>query len=198
MSSIFNIRNLRLPKLSRASVIIGTLAVVMALVARVRRLPALQEVDQHHGGGLLPGGERAVFRRQGRDHGHPRGFGRQDRARRRQDEGDLPLRQQVQGARQRVGGDPQPHAGGIAEHPVGAALQRRSGAGRQRGDPDRTHPGADGVGPTARQRRQHHLQTRPHPSSPRGHSGTSSSRSPTGWPARASRSTPRSTACRGR
>ena len=33
MSTIFDIRNLRLPKLSRASVIIGALAVVLALVA---------------------------------------------------------------------------------------------------------------------------------------------------------------------
>ena len=33
MSTVFDIRNLRMPKLSRASVIIGSLVVVLALVA---------------------------------------------------------------------------------------------------------------------------------------------------------------------
>ena len=39
-----------------------------------------------------------------------------------------------------------PDVGRLAEHPVGAAVQGRAGAGRQRGDPDRAHPGAGGVG----------------------------------------------------
>ena len=35
MTTIFNIRNLKLPSVSRASVIIGTLAVILALVAAI-------------------------------------------------------------------------------------------------------------------------------------------------------------------
>src|SRR4029077_13122369 len=35
MSTIFNVRNLKMPGLSRASVIIGTLVVILALVAAI-------------------------------------------------------------------------------------------------------------------------------------------------------------------
>ncbi|MDT5266326.1 MAG: phospholipid/cholesterol/gamma-HCH transport system substrate-binding protein, partial [Mycobacterium sp.] len=35
MSTIFNIRNLRLPALSRASVIVGTIVVILGLIAAV-------------------------------------------------------------------------------------------------------------------------------------------------------------------
>ena len=69
---------------------------------------------------------------------------------------------------------------------------------RQRGDPDGPHPGAGGVGRAAQQHHQHHLQTRIHGRSRQVRSVRSSSRSPTGWPARASRSTPRWTTCRRR
>ncbi|EUA43981.1 virulence factor mce family protein [Mycobacterium xenopi 4042] len=67
---------------------------------------ALPEVDQQHGGGLLHGDQRTLLRGQGPDHGCAGGFDRQDRARRRQDESDVPLQQQIQGARERTGGDP--------------------------------------------------------------------------------------------
>ncbi len=55
-----------------------------------------------------------------------------DRTGRRQDEGHLPLRQQVQGARQRDRVDPEPEPGGVARDPAVPALHRWSGAGRQR------------------------------------------------------------------
>ena len=62
-----------------------------------------------------------------------------------------------------------PTSGGLAGHPAGAALQGRPGDGRRRGDPGRTHPGPDRVGPAAQQHHQHHLPSwAPHPSSPKG------------------------------
>ena len=196
MSTIFNVRNLKLPNVSRAAVIIGSLVVVLALVARHRRLAALQEADQQHRRRVLPQHACAVSRRQGPDHGRPGRLDRLDRARRRQDEGDLPLREQVQGPGQRHRVDPEPEPGRVAHHPAVAALHRRPGDGGQRRHPDRPHPGAGRIRRTARldQPDPHRPRAR-RPSSPRARSATSSSPSPTGWPARASRSTRRSTAC---
>ena len=62
MSTIFNVRNLKLPSVSRAAVIIGTLVVVLGLVAGLRRLDALQEADHQHRGGVLPADAGAVPR----------------------------------------------------------------------------------------------------------------------------------------
>ena len=95
MSTIFNVRNLKLPGVSRASVIIGALVVVLALVAAHRRLEPVQEADHQHRRRLLPRDAGAVSRRQGADHGRQGRRDRQDRAGGRQDEGDVPLRQQV-------------------------------------------------------------------------------------------------------
>ena len=69
MSTIFNVRNLKLPNVSRAAVIIGSLVVVLGLIARRRRLAALQEADQQHRRRVLPRHPCAVPRRQGPDHG---------------------------------------------------------------------------------------------------------------------------------
>ena len=48
MSTIFNIRNMKLPNMSRATLIVGTLVVVLALGGGYRRLAAVQEADHHH------------------------------------------------------------------------------------------------------------------------------------------------------
>ena len=77
------------------------------------------------------------------------------------------------------------------------AVHRWPGAGEQRSDPDRADPGAGGVGRPAQPDHRHRQPSSgPRPNSRRARSGTSSNPSPTGWPARASRSTRRSMRCR--
>ena len=117
---------------------------------RDRGLAPVQEADHQHRGRLLPADPCAVSGRQGPDHGRPGRHHRLDRARRRQDEGDVHLRLEVQGARQRHGERAQPEPGGVAHHPAGAALHRRTGAGGRRRHPDRPHPGAGRVRRAAR------------------------------------------------
>lgn len=48
-----NMRNLGLPKVSRMSVIIGTLAVILGLIAALVGYQPVQEGDHQHCGGLL-------------------------------------------------------------------------------------------------------------------------------------------------
>ena len=113
---------------------------------RDRRLQLYKKLTTNTVVAYFSAGPGAVSRRPGPDHGRQGRHDRQDRARRRQDEGDVPLRQQVQGAGQRHRVDPQPDPGRVARHPVGAALHRRAGAGGQRRHPARAHPGAGRVG----------------------------------------------------
>ena len=93
MSTIFNIRNLRLPHVSRAAVVIGTAVVIVGLVALAvghefyKKLTTTTVVAYFPEALALYSGDKVA------NHGHPRGFGRQDRARGRQDESDPPLRQ---------------------------------------------------------------------------------------------------------
>ncbi len=199
MSTIFNVRNMKLPNVSRTAVIVGALVVVLALVGGHRRLAALQEADQQHRRRVLPADTRAVSGRQGPDHGRQGRLDRLHRARRRQDEGDLPLREQVQGAGQRHRVGPEPQPGRVAHHPAVPGLHRRTRDGEQRRHPDGPHPGAGRVRRAARlaQPDPHRPRAR-RPSSPRDRSATSSSPSPTASRARATRSTRRSTACRRR
>ena len=119
---------------------------------------------------LYPGDRVQIMGVQGRQH-------RQDRTGRRQDEGHLPLRQQVQGARRRHRDDPQPEPGRLPRDPAGPGLHRRTGAGRQRRHPDRAHPGAGGVGRPAQPDLRHSSPNSARPRvSPRARSATSWSR----------------------
>ncbi len=150
MSTIFNVRNMKLPNLSRTAVIVGALVLVLALIGGHRRLAAVQEADHQHRRRLLPADTGAVPGRQGPDHGRQGRLDRRHRARRRQDEGDVPLREQVQGSGQRHRIDPQPEPRRVAHHPAVPALHRRPRDGEQRRHPDGPHPGAGRVRRAAR------------------------------------------------
>ena len=88
MSTIFNIRNLKLPGVSRAAVIIGALVVVLAIVAAIVGWKLYKKLTTNtvvayfpETLALYPGDKVQIMGVRGR-------LDRQDRAGRRQDEGD--------------------------------------------------------------------------------------------------------------
>ena len=139
-----------LPQLSRASVIIGSLVVVLALSPAFVGWQLYQKLTTNTVVAYFPQATRCIRATRSRSWASGR-FGRQDRARRRQDEGDVPLQNKYKVpanasalilnpslvASRNIQLEP-PYNGG----PVLAG---------QRGDPDRAHPGAGGVGRAARQ-----------------------------------------------
>ena len=188
MSTIFNVRNLKVPRLTRASVIIGTLVVIVGLIAafvgwhlykKLTTNTVVAEFSQTLA--LYPGDKVQIMgvKVGSIDKMEPAG----DKM------GSLPLQLEVQVARQRdrVGAQPEPR--GVAGHPARAAVHRRPGMENNAViTEDRTQVPVEydelrdsinriltELGPTAAQ--------------PKGPSATSSNRSPTGSRARASRST---------
>ena len=162
MSTVFDFRNLRLPKLSRASVIVGALAIVLALVLAFvgfqlyKKLTNNTVVAYFPEANALYSGDRVEImgvKVGAVDKIEPAG----DKMKvtfHYSNKYKVPADAQA--------GDPQPDPGGVAADPAGAALQGRSGAGRQRGDPRRAHPGAHRVGPAAQHHHQRHLQIGAH------------------------------------
>ena len=88
MSTIFNVRNLKLPNVSR-TVIIGSLVVVLALIAAIVGWQLYKKLTTNTVVAYFPAHACALRRRQGPDHGRQGRHDRLDRARRRQDEGHL-------------------------------------------------------------------------------------------------------------
>ena len=199
MSTIFDVRNIRLPKMSRTTVIIGSLIVVVALVVGYvgyrlyEKLTNNTVVAYFPAANALYAGDKVQImglRVGAIDKIEPAGdkmkvtFHYENKYKVPANASAVILNPTLVASRA-IQLEP-PYKGG-------------PGAGRQRGDPGGAHPGAGGVGRAAQQHHQHHLQARSHQgAAERARSVRSSRRSPTVWPARASRSTPPSTACRRR
>ena len=159
---------------------------------RSRRLPALQAADQHHRRRVLPSGARAVSRAT-RCRSWACRVGSIDKI---EPAGDKMKVTFHYDNKYKVPADATAsilNPSLVASRTIQLSPPYTGGPvhGGQRGDPDRAHPGAGGVGRPAQPDHRHRQPARAHtPSSRRGRSATSSSPSPTGWTARASRSTP--------
>ena len=101
MSTILRMRNLKRHSVSKVARIVGSVVVVLAVVAGVVGWQLYKKLTNNtvvayfsETLALYPGDKVQIM-------GVPVGSDRQDRADRRQDEGDVPLPEQVQGSRQR-------------------------------------------------------------------------------------------------
>ena len=166
MSTIFDIRQLRLPKVSAGRGDyrldgdgVGAPRPVAVGMQLYRKLTNNTVVA------YFPEDACAVPRRQGSDHGRAGRCDRQDRTGRRPDASHVALQQRIQGARQRDRRRSSTPVGGLAHHSAGTALQRRAGAEGRRGIPiertqvpvewdelrDHQRDSCDSSGPTAEQ-----------------------------------------------
>ena len=162
MNGTFNLRNLRLPKRPRTSVIIGSLAVAVAVLVGFVGFHLYQKLTNNTVVAYFPEAN-ALY---SGDKVQIMGIrvGSVDKI---EPAGDKMKVTFHYANKYKVPAD----ASAVILNPTLVAsrsiqleppYKEWSGAGRQRGDPARPHSGPDGVGPASRQRRQHHLQTRPH------------------------------------
>ena len=135
MSTIFNVRNLKMPSMSRAPVIVGTLVVVLALTAAVVGWQLYEKLTTNtvvayftDTLALYPGDKVEIMGVR---------VGTIDKIDPAGDKMKVTfyLREQARGPSQRYRVDPEPEPSGVAHHPVGAALYRRPGAGGWRRHP---------------------------------------------------------------
>ena len=196
MSTIFNVRNMKLPALTKTSLIVGTVLLIGVIVAaflgynlykKLTYNTVVAEFPQTLA--LYPGDKVQIMGvRVGTiEKIEPAG----DKMR-----VTFNYKYQVQGPGERHRVDPEPEPGGVAHDSAGAALHRWPGDGERRADSAGPHPGAGRVRRTPR-------LDQPHPDRPRADKGAA--QGPVrrrhrvllrrARQARASRSTPRSTAC---